>query len=258
MAAAAVVVPLTAGCAAAAPVIGSGAAAASQAVGTAALGLVAIGVMEGFGQQLSQEIVESAPGFARETMDMLRRAFDEAAPSIWGRYNGDELAPSLTLRSLAAGAQFTAEDGNLRAVVVHDVADGRRLELPAIVQIGLNFLIRKEAGDKGMLLGRPEGVSRQEFQSELARLRPEYVVVQYDAHEGADAYLNKPGLYDVSNELGDTVRITWTPAYPKKASRSTLLVQKGLVAAGSKPRWKVHLPLYLSHGLLFGDMPSTT
>jgi hypothetical protein len=117
--------------------------------------------------------------------------------------------------------------------------------------------MRIQAGDKGTLLGPPVGISEVGFQRELERIRPEYAVVEYDASDGADCYLNKPGSYDVSNRKGQTMRFTWSPAYPKTASMSTLRAQKGHVAAGTPDRWWIDQQISLSYGLLFSHDSTT-
>jgi hypothetical protein len=247
------------GCAGAAavPIVAAPALQGAGGLGAAILTVLATGIIEGFGEQLAEEIVDEAPAFARATMDALHDVFGDVVPSTWGRYNGDSPTPSLTLRSLAAGAQFGSEDGNLRAVVIHDVDGGRRLELPMIVQVGLNFLMRIQAGDTGQLLGPPEGISDREFERRLRRIRPEYAVVEYQPYEGPDGYLNKPGRYEVSNSRGQTMRFTWTPAITDRARMSTLLVQKGRVTGAGKPRWDIDQLIYLSYSTLFGAEENT-
>jgi hypothetical protein len=73
-----------AGCAAAAVPAAVAAGGGAEEIATAGiLLLLAEGVIQGFGQQLSDDITNAVSGFAHATIDAVRRAFDNGAPDIW-------------------------------------------------------------------------------------------------------------------------------------------------------------------------------
>jgi len=186
-----------------------------------------------FGMRAGEVAAEALPNLFSRTVDRARQIADDGP--ILGRYTPGEI-PENQLKSVVSALHRGPFDSGaaMKVTAVHGIQGYGLQEVPAIVQLGLNFLVLYLAEYDGSYF-RPS----DEFESpDLPDLRLENTIYAYSLVRGSE-YINEAGTYRALTENDETIEIEWHPSPDDPTMHSRLIYRKGLVVRGRDPEWDV-------------------